>query len=102
MIQYGSSELHELRFVQMRATAERRGQWLDVEIRFDLAEDSELPEQLEELTALLICTQDGAVVQIVPQDEGRDCEFQFTELEKEQLRSFYERGVLPKLAELLR
>ncbi|CAG7629479.1 hypothetical protein ACFQI7_15910 [Paenibacillus allorhizosphaerae] len=102
MIQYGSSELKEIRFANMRAMAERRGQWLDIEVSFDLTDGSELPEELEHLTALLICTHDGAIVQFVPQDEGRDCEFQFTELEKEQLRSFYESNVLPRLSELVR
>ncbi|OXM87848.1 hypothetical protein [Paenibacillus rigui] len=96
MIQYGSTDLHELRFSSMRASIELRdAQWIDVEVLFelDLHQGSELPADLSELSALLICTYGGDIVQIVPQDEGRDCEYQFTDAEKEQLRQFYEQSV---------
>ncbi|ALS22435.1 hypothetical protein [Paenibacillus naphthalenovorans] len=94
MIAYGGTELKELRFERMEARIEPRDeQWIDVEVRFRLADGSVPPEGFEELSALLICTHDGEIFDIVPQDEGRDCEFRFTESEKQQLRSFYEREV---------
>lgn len=98
MIQYGSPEAKDLTFNRLRARAERRedGQWIDVEVRFDLAEGT-LPDGIEELTALIICTARGDIVQIVPQDEGRDCEFQFTDNEKAQLAAYYEAEVKPRL-----
>lgn len=98
MIQYGSVEVKELKFEQLKSTIELRDdQWVDVEIRFELNKSSELPEDITDLTALLICTYAGGIAQIVPQDEGRDCEYQFTESEKEQLRTYYEKEVKPRL-----
>lgn len=100
MIQYGSTEVHELKFVSLRASIELRDQqWIDVEVQFELDEvnGSALPEDLTELSALLICTYAGQIAQIVPQDEGRDCEYQFTESEKEQLRNYYEHAVEKQL-----
>ncbi|MBE1441889.1 hypothetical protein [Paenibacillus sp. OAS669] len=98
MIQYGSVDVRELKFMNMRSTIELRDeQWVDVEVCFDLDAGSELPEELSDLSALLICTYSGGIAQVVPQDEGRDCEFQFTESEKEQLRLYYEYEVKPLL-----
>jgi len=90
MIQYGSELVTELKFEQYEAVIEPRDrQWVDVELRFVWSADGELPADISELTALLICTRTGDIFQIVPQDEGRDCEFQFTESEKAQLRAYY-------------
>lgn len=100
MIRYGDADAQELRFIRPRAHAERRDeQWIDVEVRFDLEPGTRLPDEISELTGWIICTAAGDIVQIVPQDEGRDIEFQFTEQEKEQLRTFYEREVRPLLRE---
>lgn len=86
--------MKELRFERMEARIEPRDeQWVDVEVRFRLANGAMAPEGIEELSALLICTRSGEIFDIVPQDEGRDCEFRFTESEKQQLRVFYEREV---------
>ncbi|TVY10076.1 hypothetical protein [Paenibacillus cremeus] len=102
MMTYGSSEVSELRFIHLQAEAELRdSQWMDVTLRFELAPGGELPEGIEELSALIICTHSGDIVQIVPQDEDRDCEYQFTELEKEQLRDYYTKTVRPRLSEYL-
>ncbi|MDQ1909181.1 hypothetical protein RAC89_01545 [Paenibacillus sp. GD4] len=100
MIRYGDPVVEELIFERLKARVEPRDeQWVDVEISFALA-DGKQPEDVEDLSALIICTRRGDVVQIVPQDEGRDCEFQFTEGEKEQLRRFFDeqvRGQFPLL-----
>lgn len=94
MIAYGGIEIKELRFERMEARIEPRDeQWIDVEIRFQLADGAVTPEGIEELSALLICTRGGDIFDIIPQDEGRDCEFRFTESEKQQLKSYYEREV---------
>ncbi|MFH5184536.1 hypothetical protein ACHHV8_18865 [Paenibacillus sp. TAB 01] len=100
MIQYGSTDVHELLFASMRASIELRDrQWIDVEIQFELdwENGAALPDDVTELSALLICTYNGEIAQIVPQDEGRDCEFQFTESEKAQLRHYYEQSVKNQL-----
>ncbi|MCP3775640.1 hypothetical protein NLX71_20410 [Paenibacillus sp. MZ04-78.2] len=94
MIEYGNPDIRELRFARFHSRAEVRGeQWIDVEVSMELAEDSEAPEGIVELGALIVCTRRGDIVEIVPQDEGRDCEYQFTEQEKAQLRVYYEREV---------
>jgi hypothetical protein len=98
MIQFGSLNVAELKFERIRATIEwRDAQWIDVWLRFELKPGSVLPEEITELSALAICTYSGAVAQIVPQDEGRDCEFQFTEDEKRQLLDFYEQNIKHEL-----
>lgn len=103
MIQFGSLNYAELKFEQIKATIELRdAQWIDVSLRFKLKQGSVLPADMTELSALIICTYSGAVAQIVPQDEERDCEFQFTDEEKEQLLAFYERNVKQELQSQLR
>jgi hypothetical protein len=94
MIQYGSTDIKELQFHGFRVSVEPRdSQWIDVELRPEPAAISGLPADISQLTALLICTYSGDIAQIVPQDEGRDCEYQFTESEKTQLRDYYEKHV---------
>jgi hypothetical protein len=89
LIRYGDDKVHELRFVSFSPTIERRDDmWVDIDLRFELSEDSFVPADLIDLTALVICTHAGDPVQIVPQDEGTDCEYQFTAGEKEQIEAF--------------
>ncbi len=90
MIQYMSENVHELIFSRFIPSVEIRDeQWVDIELRFEFASESDpIPEVISELTALVICTHQGAIAQIVPQDEGCDCEFQFTPQEKEQITQF--------------
>ncbi|WP_248925658.1 hypothetical protein [Paenibacillus hamazuiensis] len=91
MLKYGSPETGELRFKAFRSRVERRDeQWIDVELRFELEEGSALPDDVTDLTALVICTKKGDVFQVVPQDEGMDCEYQFTPSEKEQIIRYVE------------
>ncbi|PZE21789.1 hypothetical protein [Paenibacillus xerothermodurans] len=98
MIQYGAVESVDLKFENFRFMIEpRESQWIDVVLRPQLSRGSKLPADIEELTALLICAYSGEIVQFVPQDEGRDCEYQFTPSEKEQLRQFYDAHVRPLL-----
>ncbi|PZD93687.1 hypothetical protein DNH61_24045 [Paenibacillus sambharensis] len=91
MIKYGSDTITELKLtslVPVRIEV-RSDQWVDIELRFDLAAGSaEIPSDLIDLTALVITNLEGMIVQVVPQDEGIDCEYQFTFKEKEQLSKF--------------
>lgn len=89
MIQYDSDDIRELRITKFHPVIERRDdQWIDIELRLDVEEDSQIHETITELTALVICTHGGAIAQIVPQDAGCDCDFQFTASEKEQIRDY--------------
>ncbi|CAM4204764.1 hypothetical protein L1N85_07425 [Paenibacillus alkaliterrae] len=89
MIKYGLDSVTELRFQSFQPIIERRdGQWVDITLRFELAPETEAPGDLIDFSALVICTADGTIVQMVPHDEGCDCEYQFTVSEKEQIAAF--------------
>ncbi|RUS46852.1 hypothetical protein [Cohnella sp. AR92] len=90
MIKYGDDRITELKFAQFHPRIERRNeQWVDVELKFETKPNTdEVPDDLIELTALVICTRAGAPIQIEAQDEGCDCEYQFTFFEKEQIEAF--------------
>ncbi|MBM7563337.1 hypothetical protein [Paenibacillus sacheonensis] len=91
MIQYGSDTITQLTFVSFRPRMERRdNQWIDIELAIEVNETTPVPMELTDLTVLVICTHGGAIAQIVPLDEGTDCEFQFTSDEKEQIRTYIE------------
>lgn len=102
MIKYGSERMTELKFTALRASMERRNEQLvDIELRFDLSEATPAPDDLIDFTALVICTTHGTIAQIVPQDLGCDCEYQFTVSEKEQITAYIEReDVLREIANL--
>lgn len=89
MIKYGDDRITELRFVKFIPHVERRNEhWVDVTLRFETAEETPVPDDLIELSALVVCTPQGAPIQIEPQDEGIDCEYQFTFSEKEQIEAY--------------
>ncbi|BBH19923.1 hypothetical protein Back11_12680 [Paenibacillus baekrokdamisoli] len=91
MIQYESEEVTELQFQAFVPRIERRDeQWVDIELALVLAPHSSIPAGITDLSALVICTLSGVIAQIVPLDEGCDCEFQFTKDEKAQIISFIE------------
>ncbi|MFB9330420.1 hypothetical protein ACFFSY_31145 [Paenibacillus aurantiacus] len=89
MIQYDSDDIREMRMTGLYPTIERRDeQWIDIELRIDVEDESQVHQSITELTALVICTHSGVIAQIVPQDAGCDCDFQFTAGEKEQIRNY--------------
>ncbi|MFD0587073.1 hypothetical protein ACFQZE_03570 [Paenibacillus sp. GCM10027627] len=91
MIKYGLDRVMELKFVEFRPVIEKRDeQWIDIVLHPVLDKATPIPDDLIQFSALVICTLDGTVVQMVPQDEDCDCEYQFTFSEKEQIKSFVE------------
>ncbi|QAY66017.1 hypothetical protein [Paenibacillus protaetiae] len=89
MIKYGLDRITELKFEAFYASLERRNEQLvDVELRFALSPATPAPDDLIDFTALVICTVHGDIAQIVPQDIGCDCEYQFTVSEKEQIAAY--------------
>ncbi|RAP78243.1 hypothetical protein [Paenibacillus montanisoli] len=91
MIQYGSDTITQLKFLAFYPRMERRDdQWIDIELRAEVSHETPIPSGLIDLTILVICTHSGAIAQIIPLDEGCDCEFQFTSDEKEQIASYIE------------
>ncbi|MBO7746014.1 hypothetical protein I8J29_17535 [Paenibacillus sp. MWE-103] len=91
MIQYGSDTVTHLKFRSFAPRLERRdAQWIDIELAVDVDPATPVPSGLAAMTALVICTHGGVIAQIVPLDEGTDCEFQFTADEKDQIRAYIE------------
>ncbi|CAI6081465.1 hypothetical protein [Cohnella sp. JJ-181] len=89
MIKYGDEMPRELRFVGFDAIVERRdAQWVDVELRPHAEAATPPPQDLIDLTALVVCTHTGHPIQIEALDEGCDCEYQFTAFEKEQIERY--------------
>lgn len=88
MIKYGEPSATELKFVQFHAELERKSQWVDFYLTFDLAEGQSFPDDLSDPGALVISTYDGRVIEYVVQDGGCDTEYQFTEEEKAQIAHF--------------
>lgn len=91
MIKYGLDTVTELKFLSFEPSIERRdSQWVDVILRPVLAESTPVPDDMIDFTILVICTLDGTIVQMVPQDEDCDCEYNFTVGEKEQIAAYIE------------
>jgi len=91
MIQYGSEQVTELKFEAFIPRLElRNSHWVDIDLKLVLSPNTPAPEETVDLTALVICTIDGIIAQMVPLDEGCDCEFQFTTDEKNQIKAYIE------------
>jgi len=89
MIQYGSDTVTELKFVGFSPRVERRdSQWVDIELIPALWPGTPVPSGIQELSIYVVTTAGGQIAQIVPYDEGIDCEFQFTVSEKEQISAY--------------
>ncbi|GFN32339.1 hypothetical protein [Paenibacillus xylaniclasticus] len=89
MIQYGNDVITELKFVGFSPRIERRdSQWVDIELIPTLWPGTPVPPGIQELTVYVVTTIGGQIAQIVPYDEGTDCEFQFTMSEKEQISAY--------------
>ncbi|CAM3491272.1 hypothetical protein [Marinicrinis lubricantis] len=86
MIQYGSSKVNELVIENLIPSVDFRNEhFVDIRCKLTL-KTGPIPKGTTELSALVICMRDGTIIEIVPQDEDCDCEFQFTLNEKEQIR----------------
>ncbi|OXS60982.1 hypothetical protein B1A99_05480 [Cohnella sp. CIP 111063] len=89
MIRYGDEQWSELRFTGFQYRAERRdGQWVDVALLPETADETPLPEELTDFQIIAVCTHDGHPIQLVTQDDGCDSEYQLTEWEQEQINAF--------------
>ncbi|WP_127531540.1 hypothetical protein [Paenibacillus kobensis] len=89
MIQYGNDDITELKFVGFTARMERRdSQWVDIELIPQLWPGTPVPAGILDLSIYVVTTLGGQIAQMVPYDEGTDCEFQFTVSEKEQITAY--------------
>ncbi|WP_168122642.1 hypothetical protein [Paenibacillus sp. HB172176] len=89
MIKYGLDHYAELQFISFEGTLEQRDhQWIDIFLQPKLSESTPVPDDIIAFSILVICTHDGTVVQMIPQDEDCDCEYGFTADEKAQITAF--------------
>ncbi len=86
MIKYDFEQYCEWKFTKIVTDdVAPRGQWLDINLSFELEEGTTLQPDLQFPSATIICTSHGDIVQILLLNEGCDSEYRFTDLEKEQL-----------------
>lgn len=89
VIKYGLDIVEELKFASFDINVERRNEmWIDIILKPKLLLGSELPGDLIDFDILVITSHEGVIAQIVPQDVGCDCEYQFTMAEKEQIKQY--------------
>ncbi|MFD2117799.1 hypothetical protein ACFSTH_17155 [Paenibacillus yanchengensis] len=98
MILYHSQQITEIQFMAFEIEMERRNQqWVDVILTPQVSETTPLPTDLNDFTIYVVCfASDASIMQIIPQNEGCDCEYLFTVLEKEQIRQFIEQPDIQK------
>lgn len=98
MIKYGLDRVEELKFTAFNLYIEKRDrQWIDINLKPDLAQGTVLPTDLIDFDILVICSHEGIIAQMVPQDAGCDCEYNLTFSEKEQVRAYIESEEIQKL-----
>ena len=91
MIKYGLDIIEELKFITFDIHIEKRDQqWVDINLVPIVLEGAPLPTDLIDFGILVICSHEGIIAQMVPQDVGCDCEYQLTFSEKEQIRQYIE------------
>lgn len=89
MIRYGDETWTDLRFERFDYKAERRDeQWVDVELRADVAEETPAPTDVIGLAFVAVCTHRGDPIQLIVLEDGIDSEYQLTAGEKEQIEAF--------------
>ncbi|MCM3731260.1 hypothetical protein M3196_06245 [Fictibacillus nanhaiensis] len=64
------------------------GPWINVYISFQIDNVEILPEGINDPSALAVFDKDGELQEIIAHDEGVDCEYKFTDKEKEQITSY--------------
>ncbi|WP_010269990.1 hypothetical protein [Paenibacillus senegalensis] len=88
MILMGSGYLGELPLEVVKVTEERRESWIDLYLRLQLRDHTELPEGAEEISAWVICNKERYIVQTVLLLDGCDSAYQFTPQEKKLIYDY--------------
>ncbi|MDF2718004.1 MAG: hypothetical protein K0R28_4929 [Paenibacillus sp.] len=90
MIKFNAELMFEADLRPYRPVVERREPYIDIYLKLDKS-GAEWPADLSEPGALIICRSDGEPIQYVVLDEGCDCEYRFTEREKELLKAYVQK-----------
>jgi hypothetical protein len=88
MFKYGFTNYFEGKLNFTGYEINQVGPWLNVYISFDIENVEILPEGLNDPSALAVYDKDGELQEIIAHDEGVDCEYKFTDKEKEQITSY--------------
>ncbi|MEF3303882.1 hypothetical protein [Paenibacillus sp. GYB003] len=97
MYKFDAGAMFEAELLPHSPIVERRGSFIDVYLKLR-RNGAEWPDDLPEPGALVICRTDGEPIDYVALNEGCDCEYRFTELEKEQLKRYVRRERLAEKA----
>ena len=87
MMKFNAESMFEPSIRPFRPVVERREPYIDIYLKLERQGEG-WPDDLAEPGALVICRTGGEPIQYVVLDEGCDCEYRFTEQEKEQLKRY--------------
>lgn len=90
MYQYGFMNYFEGHLEFHHYDVAQVGPWFNVYLSFSISNIEILPEGLSEPSALIVFDKDGEMQEIIAHDEGVDCEYKFTDKEKEQIIAYLE------------
>ncbi|EIT85617.1 hypothetical protein A374_10288 [Fictibacillus macauensis ZFHKF-1] len=88
MYKYGFENYFEASFTHLSAEVVMTQQWINVYVQFDGSEDTVYPSDLQEPSGLVVFDATGELHDMIVLNEGVDCEYKFTDREKEQLLTF--------------
>ncbi|UZJ80085.1 hypothetical protein [Fictibacillus sp. KU28468] len=88
MYKYGFQNYFEADFTAFYPEVMKGEHWINVYLNFDLSAETKLPGDLYDPSALVVFDRDGEVQDFIVHDEGVDCEYKFTDREKEKMLSY--------------
>ncbi|WNB92995.1 hypothetical protein [Bacillus sp. NEB1478] len=91
MYQYGFMNYFEGQLEFNHYDIAQVGPWYNVYLSFDITNIEILPEGISEPSALIVFDKDGEMQEIIAHDEGVDCEYKFTDQEKDQIVAFLQK-----------
>jgi hypothetical protein len=85
MFKYGEKDMADHKFEMRLLEVEERGSWFDLYYEIKAVAGT-LPDDLTDPGIKVICNRKGILAEAVLLDVGCDSEYQFTVIEKEQIR----------------
>lgn len=88
MYKYGFENYFEAKFTSIYPEVMKSGHWINVYFTFEFSADTILPHDLLDPSGLVVFDLEGEVQDFIVHDEGVDCEYKFTDSEKEQVIAY--------------
>lgn len=88
MYKYGFTNYFEGNLQFLNYDVVQVGPWTNVYISFQIKNLEVFPDGLNEPSALAVYNTEGELQEIIAHDEGVDCEYKFTDKEKEQITNY--------------